>query len=127
MSRRYKLQSSFHLLWFHFVQPIRYYISVARLGLAKTSQSLALQRQYPPLEFRVLSILSVKYLSNLLTASSRLIPCPYGTVCRSIHLGLASARAPDVDIKRFLVDVHNDGLHYWFPFPFLVAAKAGVA
>jgi hypothetical protein len=38
---------------FHFVEPIRYYISVAHPGLAETPQPLTLQRQYPPPELRI--------------------------------------------------------------------------
>jgi hypothetical protein len=107
---------------FHFVEPIRYYIPVARLGLAKAPQPLALQRQYPALEFRIffdpVDKIPLKPLNSILPTD----PVPDTERIAEVSI-LASTPAPDVDIKRFLVDVNNDGLHYWFPFPFLVADK----
>ena len=34
-----------------------------------------------------------------------------------------SAHAADVNVEGFHFDIHNYRLHYWFPFPFLVAGK----
>src|SRR5262249_21903252 len=110
MSRRYKLQSSFHLLLFHFVEPIRYYISVARLGLAKTSQSLALQRQYPPLEFRVLfnsaGEVPIESLNSILPANTE----PDTERIAKVSV-LPSTGTANVSIELFLVDAHDHCLH----------------
>jgi hypothetical protein len=100
---------------FHFVQPIRYYISVARPGLAKASQPLALQRQHPPPEFRVLFDSLGKVLLELLDGIFPADSVSYTERIAKVSV-LSSTRAANINIKRFFVDVHDYLVALLIPF-----------
>src|SRR5262249_8280681 len=123
MSRRYKLQSSFQLLLFHFVEPIRYYISVARLGLAKTSQSLALQRQYPPPEFGVFFNPLHKIVLELLDSIFPADSVSHTEWVAEVSI-FSSTGTANVNIVLFLVDGHDHCLHRCFPFLLLSGGQS---
>jgi hypothetical protein len=83
---------------------------MACVGLAEASQSLSFQRQYPPFEFGVLfdpvgevplEPLNRFFAANLVSDAERIAKIPV----------LSSTGPADVNVKRFLIDIHNECLH----------------
>jgi hypothetical protein len=95
---------------------------VARIGFAKTSQPLAPQRQYPPLEFGIffnpVSEVALEPPNGILPAYA------VSDVERIAKISIfAPTGAANVNVKGFLFDIHNYRLHCSSSFSWLVGDK----